>query len=206
MDHSGGFYFYRLHNQKLDLLCKKFVRLKDYLNNVFDNCPNNYFKEGPRSSKLKFNINTDLIEIQGHEISSLARHGLKNNHRYKTAHSKVQVFMLENDSSTLGVEIPIWLEPNEISNFKELFKENKPLTGHIDIVRVDNDKIWVWDYKPNAHKEKYADTQVYFYSLMLSKRTGIPLENFRCGYFDDKFTFVFKPEKIKLEKSKKLIY
>jgi hypothetical protein len=31
---------------------------------------------------------------------------------------------------------------------------------------------------------------------MLSKRTGIPLNNFRCGYFDDKNAYVFEPEKI----------
>lgn len=203
--HAGGFYFYRLHNQKIDTLCKKFIHLKEYLNYVFDNCPNDYFQNGPRSSALKFKVNPNIIEIQGHEISSLAKYGLENNERYNTAHSKVQVFMLENDKSTIGVEVPIWLEPDEISNFKELFKEELPLTGHIDVLRVDNNKIWIWDYKPNAHKEEYAVTQVYFYALMLSKRTGIPLKDFRCGYFDDKYAFVFRPEEIKLDKSEKLI-
>ena len=54
--------------------------------------------------------------------------------------------------------------------------------------------MWVWDYKPNAQKEKYAKCQTLFYAIMLSKRTGIPLERFRCGYFDEKTAFVFKPE------------
>ncbi|MBU4503046.1 MAG: PD-(D/E)XK nuclease family protein [Nanoarchaeota archaeon] len=68
------------------------------------------------------------------------------------------------------------------------------MTGHIDILRIEDEKIWVWDYKPNAHKEKYASTQTYFYALMLSKRTGIPLDDFRCGYFDQNHAFAFKPE------------
>lgn len=188
----------------MDFLCGDFIRLREYLDNVFEDCPNDYFNAGPRSSALRFKINPNLIEIQGHEISSLARFGLENNERYNTAHSKVQVFMLENDNSTIGVEVPIWLEPDELNNFRELFGEELPLTGHIDVLRVDNDKIWIWDYKPKAHKEEFACTQVYFYALMLSKRTGISLENFRCGYFDDKYAFVFRPEEVKLEQNKRL--
>ncbi|MEK6937202.1 MAG: hypothetical protein AABW58_03975 [Nanoarchaeota archaeon] len=33
---------------------------------------------------------------------------------------------------------------------------------------------------------------------MLSRRTGISLDNFRCGYFDSKDTFIFNPENVKL--------
>ena len=29
---------------------------------------------------------------------------------------------------------------------------------------------------------------------MLSKRTNIPIENFRCGYFDQHIAYVFKPQ------------
>ena len=78
------------------------------------------------------------------------------------------------------------------------------MTGHIDILRVDDDKVWIWDYKPNAHKEKFASTQVFFYALMLSKRTSIPLENFRCGYFDSSYAYLFKPEISAVRKNKVL--
>ena len=81
-------------------------------------------------------------------------------------------------------------------HYEELFGTTEPLTGHIDLVTIEDGKIWVWDYKPNAHKEKYADTQVYFQSLMLSKRTGIPLDKFRCGYFDWDRAYMFKPGSI----------
>ena len=94
------------------------------------------------------------------------------------------------------METPIWLLPEELEEYEDIFKEEHPLTGHIDILRIENNKIWVWDFKPNAHREKYADTQTFFYALMLSKRSGIPLTEFMCGYFDDKNTYVFNPSKI----------
>jgi len=92
------------------------------------------------------------------------------------------------------VEVPIWIKKDELNNFNGIFDSDEPLTGHIDILRIEDGKIWVWDYKPKAFDEKYAATQVFFYSLMLSKRSGIPLSRFRCGYFDERYAFIFKPE------------
>ncbi|MBI4447794.1 PD-(D/E)XK nuclease family protein [Candidatus Woesearchaeota archaeon] len=192
----GWFYHYRVHNQKAEkLLSNGFSGLKDYLYNVFENCPNKYFEEGPRGSALKFKISQPTISVWGHEVNTLTSLGLKENEaRYNSRHSKVQVFMLENDDKSVAVEVPIWILPEELPNFKKIFKTDKPLTGHIDLLRVEGDKIWVWDYKPSAQKELFATTQVYFYALMLSKRAGIPLENFRCGYFDENYAFIFQPQ------------
>lgn len=201
-NHKGGYYFYRVHNIKTNKLCNdNFYPLKTFLDKVYNTCPDKYFNDGPRGSGLKLNFGFDKIRIKGHEVSKLTSLGLdENKERYKTSHSKVQVFMLENDGHTIAVEVPIWIKPNELDGFSKFFNSDHPLTGHIDILRIEDDKIWVWDYKPNAKYEKYADTQVYFYALMLSKRTGIPLKSFRCGYFDEDYAFMFKPE----EKQKRL--
>ena len=191
----GWFYHYRIHLRKIETLCDNgFSSLKNYLENVYDKCPDNYFTNGPRGSGLKFRLPINEIKIQGHEISGLAEQGLISNN-YKSAHSNVQVFMLERDDKTLAVEVPIWLMPDEVQEFNNIFKESAPLTGHIDALRIEDNKIWIWDYKPKAHLEKYASCQVYFYALMLSKRTGISLDRFMCGYFDDNAAYVFKPEK-----------
>ena len=107
--------------------------------------------------------------------------------------------MLENDENTIAIEVPLWLEANEIELYENLFQSKNPLTGHIDLIRIEDGKIWIWDYKPSAKREKYASTQVYFYALMLSKRTGIPLDNFMCGYFDSANCYIFKPEPQHLE-------
>jgi len=194
--HAGGVYEYKMHDEKLNSLASDYKMLINYLNDVFDNCPNDYFLNGPRSSALKFKLsNIDVYQITGHEINDLCRMGLKiNKEKYKTGHSKVQMFMLENDDKTIAMEVPIWIQKNEIDNFSEIFNSDEPLTGHIDILRVENNKIWIWDYKPKAFDEKYAATQIFFYALMLSRRTKIPLSNFRCGYFDEEYAFIFKPE------------
>ena len=135
--------------------------------------------------------NVKLHSIEGHEISKLAKQGYKNS---TTAHNDVEMFLLENDDKTIAVEVPLWIKSNELSCFKELFKSKDPLTGHIDVLRVEDGKIWIWDYKPNAKDEKFATTQTFFYAYMLSKRTNIPIENFRCGYFDQHIAYVFKPQ------------
>lgn len=202
-DHKGGYYHYRIHNLKISKLVNN--GLKTYLKNIFHSCPNELFNSGPRSSSLKFKIPVTLKQSQNHEVSELAKHGLElNNDRFLTNHSKVQVFMLENDNKTIAAEIPIWLYKNELQNYTEIFKTAKPLTGHIDILRIEDNKIWIWDYKPNSHSEDFATTQVYFYALMLSKRTNLPLSNFRCGYFDSIYAFTFKPEENILTKSLEL--
>ena len=195
LDHKGGFYCYRLHHQKTEQLCNGYGKLYSFLKEMFDSCPDDYFHSGPRSSALKFKVPFDLNYVQGHEVATLAGWGLEQNkERYKDAHSKVQVFMLENDSNTIAMEVPIWLHAKEFEGYTTIFNSEESLSGHIDVLRIENGHIWIWDYKPNAHKEKYAATQVYFYAIMLSRRTGIPLENFRCGYFDHNHTYVFKPE------------
>ncbi len=198
LEHPGGIYIYRVHNKKLDKFCNNGLEgLKSFLADMFESCPDDYFGRGPRGSSLKFSSSHNVVELSGHRVCSLAENGLKiNETRFKCNHSKVQLFMLENDYETVAIEVPIWLNSDEISGYKEMFGSDEPLTGHIDVLSVEDGLIWVWDYKPNAHKEKYADTQVYFYSLMLSKRTGIPLDKFRCGYFDRDKAFMFRPEPI----------
>lgn len=190
----GWFYHYRVHLPKTESLCNThFSNLKKYLVDVRDNCPDDYFQKGPRSSALRFNLDLDIKHVTGHEVSELARLGLEEP-KFNTAHSNVQMFMLQNDNNTISIEVPIWLLENELDSYKTIFDSIDPLTGHIDALRIEDGKVWIWDYKPKARKEKYASTQTNFYAMMLSKRTGVPLEKFRCGYFDDKDAFIFKPE------------
>lgn len=206
LGHSGGFYCYRLHAAKLQKLCNGFAPLAAYLQHVFDQCPDHYFNSGPRSSALKFKLPLVPNYVVGHEVSTLAGWGLEiNKQRFRDAHSKVQLFMLENDSHTIAMEVPLWLHAHEFDSYETIFQSTEPLSGHIDVLRLEDGKIWIWDYKPNAHKEKYAATQVYFYAFMLSKRTGIPLEHFRCGYFDHNHSYVFKPDQVILVQNATLV-
>jgi hypothetical protein len=190
----GWFYFYRLHTKKASsLINKKFIPLNNYLEDMFNSCPHENFTIGPRSSALSFDLNFQKTEIKNHETCFLACEALEKIKNYKTNHSKVEVFMLERDNKTVAVEVPIWLNHNELELFENIFSTKEPLSGHIDILRIEDDKIWIWDYKPKAHKEKYAHVQTLFYAIMLSKRTGIDLKHFKCGYFDESTSYVFNP-------------
>ena len=190
----GWFYHYRMHEPKTEQLCsERLCGLKTFMEKMFDGCPDHYFTEGPRSSALKFNLDINPVHIKGHEICKLAELGSQRK-RYTTAHSNVEVYMLEMDNKTVAVEVPIWLMPDELEVYRVLFDSEAPLSGHIDVLRVEDDNIWIWDYKPKAAKEKYAKCQILFYALMLSKRTRIPLSRFRCGYFDEEDAYVFRPE------------
>jgi ATP-dependent exoDNAse (exonuclease V) beta subunit len=206
-EHKGGFYHYRVHYDKVNKLCSNSLSpLKDFLEKMFTKCPDTYFHSGPRSSALKFKLsNLDLKNAPNHELCVLTHHGLeKNEERYSTNHSKVQVFLLEHDTTSIACETPIWLLPEELQTYQELFNSSEPLTGHIDLLRIQDNKIWILDYKPNAQKEKYASTQTYFYALMLSKRTNISLDHFRCGYFDNVNCYLFDPNVCNLPITKSL--
>jgi hypothetical protein len=129
--------------------------------------------------------------VPNHEVCALAAQGLAWD-RYSTPHSNVQMYMLEHDSSTFAMEVPLWAEQEELPALVELRKEG-PMSGHIDALRLEGDHVWVWDFKPNAAKERYASTQILYYAIMLSLRSGLPLEHFRCGYFDNRDCFIFDP-------------
>ena len=109
----GWFYHYRLDVTNLDNLTTKGLEpLNHYLNHMFEFCPDEPFLEGARSSALKFPVNVDMIEDKTHEVCAQTIKGLELlKDRFKSAHSKVQLFMLENDPKTISCEVPLWLEP-----------------------------------------------------------------------------------------------
>lgn len=90
-------------------------------------------------------------------------------------HECVQKFLLANDPHTLAIEVPVWDDAS---------------LGHIDVLRIFEDKIVVADFKPNAHLETKAASQVLRYIVMLSKLLELPLRFFDGVYFDDKNAYL----------------
>lgn len=194
--HSGGYYRFRLAEFKLKNVHPV---LRDYLSALLYSCPSQYFFSGPRASGHKFQLNADLINVDQHEIINTTADAL-NERILKSAHEDVEKYFLETDPSAIAAEVPVWLEPGEMKQFKFLKSPFAgTLTGHIDLLRFENDgRIGIWDYKPRAKYEKSAHIQVFLYALMLSQRTGIPLNKFLCGYFDSKMVFYFNPSDISI--------
>jgi len=191
----GWFYHYRVHKDKVAELCAEFPTLAGFLQNMLVKgaCPDAPFNEGPRSSSLRFPVDVDIKKV-AHPITQMAAAALVEG-RYSTAHSNVQVFLLQHDKSTIAVEVPLWWMTEEMGSHSTIIPgaDTGPLSGHIDVLSVEDGNIWVWDYKPGARKEKYASTQTYYYALMLAERTGVPLDRIRCGWFDEKDAYVFQP-------------
>jgi len=177
----GWYYWFRYDREKLSGHSNTDVSgtIIDYFE-AMDICPHVFFCQEPRASSLK--KPRLYVKRVRHPLTKFTEYGKKLYHdKYSSNHSRVEMFLLENDIDSVAVEVPVWLEEEEAEKHDFCY----PLTGHIDLLRL-TDKIEVWDYKPNAEKERYASTQVYWYVTMLSNRLGLPVENFRCGYFDEK--------------------
>ena len=55
--------------------------------------------------------------------------------------------------------------------------------------------LYILDFKPNAKKEnkQKVASQLMLYAHALSVRTGVPLKQMRCAWFDGEDFFSFKP-------------
>lgn len=87
-------------------------------------------------------------------------------------HWKIQEYFMQSNPYTIAVEAPVF-DDNILGNM-DLLNYN-PESGMVEIL----------DFKPNAHKEKHAATQLYWYRELLSKQSGIPKSKIECFYFDD---------------------
>nr|WP_253916436.1 PD-(D/E)XK nuclease family protein [Lentimicrobium sp. S6] len=94
--------------------------------------------------------------------------------------------MLENDTSTIAVEVPVYLETSTstIPWIKSIKSNNNYITGHIDLLQYRNGKLYILDYKPGAKNEKPIG-QLFVYACCLSKSTRIHFSNIILAWFDE---------------------
>lgn len=201
-------YDFSVHRGKLGLLLQeykygKFDNLREFLEAIQSECPHQFFKDGERASELKVDFSLDEVIIREKQnfatrLAELVLQAVPDN---KLRHKTLQNFMLANDSVTVAVEVPVYMDDMDIShmqeelNFKIPLKLDKVLTGHIDILQLRNGAVHILDYKPNAAagKKSAAITQLTLYALMLSRLTGLRLYDFKCAWFDENSYFEFFP-------------
>ena len=177
-----GWYWFKFHKERLFFISHSHHAslLSDYCHRIMTQTLPDIFDFGPRASRMR--KPRCFVKSVGHPITKFAQASLLYRNKYSNGHARIQNFLLENESKTVAIELPVWFENGEgIEN----------LTGHIDVLRL-TDKIEVWDYKPTAEKERYASCQLYWYARMLSARLNVELEEIRCGYFDEKRAYVFE--------------
>jgi ATP-dependent exoDNAse (exonuclease V) beta subunit len=130
-------------------------------------------------------------------VTHLAALALPTSPNNKKRHETLQRFMLVNDSVSVAVETPVYLDWQDIYYYQthgfNLNFESEVITGHIDFIQVRNGYVHMLDYKPEARKEKHAHVQLTIYALALARRTGLKLKDFKCAWFDEKDYFEFFP-------------
>ena len=120
--------------------------------------------------------------------------------------------MLINDSTTIAVEVPVYLTNWDAGYYKNqrgfIFPLNNyatPITGHIDILQIRNNLLHILDYKPNADKINPIE-QLTIYALALSRKLNLPLYFFKCAWFNENNYYEFFPLHLvyKLKNKRKL--
>jgi hypothetical protein len=201
-------YDFSVHRAKLALLLQeykngKFDNLREFLEAIQSECPHQFFKEGERASELKvdFSLNEVIIREKQNFATRTAGLVLQAVSENKLRHKILQEFMLANDSITVAVEVPVYMDSMDIEHMQEEFKFNIPikldkvLTGHIDILQLRNGCVHILDYKPQDKDKRRIKpvTQLTLYALMLSRLTGLRFFDFKCAWFDENAYYEFFP-------------
>jgi hypothetical protein len=198
-------YEYRIHQGKLDWALgipkqEHLHPLQDFLFKMANACPHQLFQTEARASQGKTAYDLDAVQIKSSRnlacrAADLVLQTVTIN---KRRHDEIQRFMLATDSVTVTVEVPIYLTPEELAQFKRTpgfqtpLQTERTLTGHIDFLQIRNGAIHIVDYKPGAGLERPIP-QLMTYALALSRRTGLRLFDFVCSWFDQDHYFEFYP-------------
>jgi hypothetical protein len=173
----------------------RFAGVADFLERVPKDCPHELFRDSERASRLivveKENFATRMAALV---IPTVGNNRLR--------HEALQRFMLANDSTTLAIEVPIWLPQPEILELERehgiLLRspEASPgasITGHIDFLQVRNGAVHILDYKPDARTNKPI-AQLTIYALALTRLIpGLKLLDIKCAWFNEEEYCEFFP-------------
>ena len=152
-----------------------------------------------RASQLKFNHLKIEVKSKNNFACKLTGLALNLATANKDRHEIIQNFFLINDSTTIAVEVPIYITNWDAGYYRNqkgfifpLSNYKTPITGHIDILQIRNGLIHILDYKPDAEKIQPIE-QLTIYALALSRKLNLPLYFFKCAWFDESNYFEFFP-------------
>lgn len=184
-------YLFQVHSLKLNILGKQFPKLKYYINSMIENPQDQLFqnKSVLRCSELAKILKIEIPrtkQINNNLATKLTNLGLALVKAKKERHQVIEDFFLINDSVTIASEVPVYVLKTE-SDF------GNDLVGHIDLIQIRNNKIYILDYKPEIVNKNIAITQLSLYAKALSTRTKIKKSEFICAYFNDNNYIQFNP-------------
>ncbi|MFW9781318.1 MAG: hypothetical protein ACFFFB_03450 [Candidatus Heimdallarchaeota archaeon] len=193
------------HRQKISPLNPyrtEFIRLGKYFNRIYQGkIPHNLFNTRalPRVSRFKIiglksmflrNFGKNLIKEGKIEYcdsnsklpqyAQIVHTNFKNNGIITNpGHGPVLKYILIKDRDSLAIEVPIWKKA-----------EGKALTGHIDLIQIQDNVIKIIDYKPEGNF-MFSLPQVATYGLLL--KSVLKIENVKCVSFNKNNAWEFDP-------------
>ena len=189
-EHENLDYLFMYHKYKLyALACEDFQGLANYIKSFERGCPDVFFEVGERCSKPIFRVQANASRKMN-LACKMAAFALQACRKNLERHKLVEKFMLINDKATIACEVPVWYWDKKI---------DAGITGHIDMIQVRNNLVYMLDFKPNASKDKKAINQLYHYASALSYRTKVPLDKIRCAWFDEESYYEYAPHNAKVK-------
>ena len=190
--HNDLAYNFRYHRPKLEMLCKDngFFPLIGYVKRFEKGCPSFFDDIKNRCSQTRISVKVNK-KVRYNNACRLADFALKSCNINSQRHCAVENFMLINDSSTIAVEVPVWLWEKNL---------DMGVAGHIDALQIRQGKIFILDFKPAAEREneQKVASQLFWYASGLSFRTSVPLGKFMCAWFDEETYHEFCPVEAKV--------
>jgi hypothetical protein len=210
-------YKFQYHRPKLGLLRQgrehaRFATVADFLERVPADCPNELFRDSERASQSPLSaINTSRLVVTQKEnfatrMAALVIPTVGDN---RLRHEALQRFMLANDSTTIAVEVPIWIASDAIAELEEKYDIQLrsdgaagALTGHIDFLQIRNRAVHILDYKPDARTNRPI-AQLTIYALALTKLIpGLRLFDIKCAWFNEEEYCEFFPRTLLARRTK----
>ena len=178
-------------------------KLKEHFKRIYEGIiPNNLFNSRnlPRVSQFKIRgIKTAFIRsfskklIRSGKIlaydsnSKLPKYVQRVFNNYKEnrisghpGHEPILKNILIKDKDSIAIEIPIWNE-----------KRDSVITGHIDLLQIENDIVKVIDYKPEGNF-LFSLPQVAMYGYLL--KSNLSIKKLKCISFNKEEAWEYDPE------------
>jgi len=95
-------------------------------------------------------------------------------------HEPILKYILIKDNNSIAIEVPVWVEA-----------ENKSITGHIDLIQIEDDVVKVIDYKPEGNF-LFSLPQVAMYGFLL--KSNLNITNLRCMSFNKEEAWEYDPK------------
>jgi hypothetical protein len=100
--------------------------------------------------------------------------------KVRDRHLQVQEYLLMNDPRMVAMEVPVW------SGFLRL-------TGHVDLIRIDDDCLEVIDYKPEGNFLRSMPQVAAYTYLLDSCYNTLKLEDMKCVSFNEREAWIYSP-------------